>query len=155
MEHSAEKFENEVSLVCMDELSVDMDAESFYKFNWRLYIDDEFQKSFYENPKKALEQAGLSNIPLSNANLKQIEPLTSEEHEILQLLNSSAYTPLRAEEWWYEYENVATAAQAVLAVVAVGSEMVAAGYQVVVVVVLIGAPADRADMVPEILRKKE
>lgn len=154
MEHSTEKFENETSVACMSELFVDMDAESFYKFNWRLYIDDEFRASFYENPKKALEQASLNNIT-PHGNLKKIEPLTSEEHEILQLLNSSAYTPLRAEEWWYEYENVATAAQAVLAVVAVGSEMVAAGYQVVVVVVLIGAPADRADMVPEILRKKE
>jgi hypothetical protein len=157
MEPLAEKFENELSIVCMDELSVDMDAESFYKFNWRLYLDDEFQKSFYENPKKALEDSGLSNIPLHNADLKRVVSLTSEEHEILRVLNSSAYTPLQAEEWWDIAENVYIASQAVATQIVALDQAVAAstGAAVVIMVVLIGAPTDGAALVPEILRKQE
>ncbi|MCL1977206.1 MAG: hypothetical protein FWG55_03750 [Candidatus Bathyarchaeota archaeon] len=141
MEHSTEKFENETSVACMSELFVDMDAESFYKFNWRLYIDDEFRASFYENPKKALEQASLNNIT-PHGNLKKIEPLTSEEHEILQLLNNPAYKPMRAEEFSYvQITGVKPAIELFILVTPI--------------VVVIGAPADIATQLPEILRKKE
>jgi hypothetical protein len=141
MEHPVEKFENETSITCMNELSVDIDAESFYKFNWRLYIDDEFRASFYENPKKALEQSSLNNIT-PHANLKKIEPLTSEEHEILQHLNNPAYKPLRSEEFSYvQITGVKPAIELFILVTPI--------------VVVIGAPTDIVVQLPEILRKKE
>ncbi|MCL1976881.1 MAG: hypothetical protein FWG55_02055 [Candidatus Bathyarchaeota archaeon] len=137
MERLTEKFGNELSIACMGELSVDVDAESFYKFNWRLYLDDEFRMSFYENPEKALEVAGLNNITLTNTDLKNVEPLTHEEYCILSRLNNLSITSLCEDE--LEPTSVVQIT----------------GVKPAINIMFFGASADMAALVPEILRKKE
>ncbi|MDR0798079.1 MAG: hypothetical protein LBE70_05155 [Nitrososphaerota archaeon] len=149
MKVSNGEFENNLSLVNMDKLSVDIDAEAFYKFNWRLYLDDEFRINFYENPQKVLVETGINNINLSNTDIKKVDPFNREEREIINILNSPGYTPLRAEE-----EGVLVYGDYLVAhMVAIATE-VAGAAQAVVAVLLLGAPVDGADLVPEILRKK-
>ena len=136
VEYLAEKFKNELSIACIDELVIDVDVSSFYKFNLCLYLDDEFRASFYESHKETPEVVSLNNVTLVNTDMQNVASLTCKEREILNHLNNLDVIPLYTEKW------VNTA------MVQINSVKHAVN------IVIFDASVDRAALVPEILRKK-
>ncbi|MCL1976880.1 MAG: hypothetical protein FWG55_02050 [Candidatus Bathyarchaeota archaeon] len=117
---------SDVCIADMGDLSVDIDTKAFYRFNWRMYVDDGFMMDFYDNPQRLLIESGLKNITSASVNIKKISPLDKTERELAVYLNSiycdptkslqnSMLQPLSAEDTaFYEYQ-VAIGVESVVA----------------------------------------
>ena len=143
---------NNVCIADMSDLSVDIDTKAFYRFNWRMYVDDGFMMDFYDNPQKLLTESGLNNITSANVNIKRINPLDKAERELAVYLNSiyrdptkclknDMLQPLSSEgPGLYDYQVAVTFESAVIWAVIAGAVGAVAGL-----VVVFGSPeaADR------------
>jgi hypothetical protein len=134
---------DKLNIVDMEDLAVNVNAESFYKFNWRMYADDAFRLDFYENPTKTLDESGFKSLGLDPAAVtaKEISPLTMEECRTIEYVNSPEFytSPVQPDDWWYTAAYVAV-------------DIVLAGI-IALVAYVIGAPTAKADQVPQTLKK--